>query len=117
MDWNDYMKDVLNDGKEHIEENARYCDTWEEMEESLFLSDSVTGNGSGSYTFCTETAKGNVAGIIFDDDAIEAFREYGYEGIPTERGPEAVDVIARCIALGYVGGELESYYDEIREAA
>ena len=117
MDWKDYEREVLEDAKECIEENAKYFDTWDEMYDELFLNDSVTGNGSGSYTFCAATARENVEGIIFDDDAIEAFREYGYEGIPTEKGPEGVDVIARCIALGYVSGELEEHFDEVREAA
>lgn len=117
MNWKDYEREVLEDAKEYIEENAKYYDTWDEMYDELFLSDYVTGNGSGSYTFCTETAKENVVGIIFDDDAISAFRDFGYEGIPTEKGPESVDVIARCIALGYVSGELEMYFDDTRYAA
>lgn len=117
MNWKDYEQEVLEDGKEYIEENASYYDTWDEMYEGLFIADQVTGNGSGSYTFCTETAKENVAGIIFDDDAISAFRDFGYEGIPTEKGPESVDVIARCIALGYVSGEIERCFDDTRYAA
>lgn len=82
------------------------------MYDLLFTDDSVTGNGSGSYTFSSAKAAELVSGIIFDHEAIWVFREYGYEGIPTEKGPESCDVIARCIALGYVSGELEEYFNE-----
>ena len=115
MNWNDYQEQVKADALEAIEENARYYDDWDEMNDALFIDDSVTGNGSGSYTFNTAKAAENVAGIIFEEDAIEAFKEYGYEGIPTKEGAEACDVIARCIALGYVSGELEEAFEEARE--
>lgn len=115
MNWNDYMEQVKADALEAIEEKARYYDDWDEMNDALFIDDSVTGNGSGSYTFNTAKAAENVAGIIFDDDALEAFAELGYDGIPTKEGAEACDVIARCIALGYVSGELEEAFEEARE--
>ena len=115
MTWNDYMEQVKADALDAIEENASYHEDWESMEESLWIDDSVTGNGSGSYTFNTAKAAENVAGIIFDDDALEAFAELVYDGIPTKEGAEACDVIARCIALGYVSGELEEAFEEARE--
>ena len=115
MTWNDYMEQVKADALDAIEENASYYEDWDEMEEALWIDDSVTGNGSGSYTFNTAKAAENVAGIIFDDDALEAFAELGYDGIPTKEGAEACDVIARCIALGYVSGELEEAFEEARE--
>lgn len=115
MTWNDYMEQVKADALEAIEENASYYEDWDEMNEALWIDDSVTGNGSGSYTFNTAQAAENVAGIIFDDDALEAFAELGYDGIPTKEGAEACDVIARCIALGYVSGELEEAFEEARE--
>ena len=114
MDWNDYQDDVKADAMDAIKENAEYCDTWDDMYDSLFVDDSVTGNGSGSYYFNAAKAAEAVFGIIFDDDAVEEFKALGYEGIPTEEGPEACDVIARCICLGLVSGELEEYYNELR---
>lgn len=117
MNWNEYMEMVEADAKAAINENAEYHNDWEDMYESLFIDDSVTGNGSGSYYFNSAKAEEAVQGIIFEDDAIEAFKEYGYEGIPTEKGAEACDVIARCIALGYVSSELEEYFDELKEEA
>ena len=114
MDWNDYQNEVKADAMDAIKENVEYCDTWDDMYDSLFVDDSVTGNGSGSYYFNTAKAEEAVSGIIFDADAVEEFRGMGYDGIPTEEGAETCDVIARCIALGLVAGELEDYYNELR---
>ena len=110
MDWEGYKTQVLSDGKDAIDDGREYNDTWDEMYDSLFLDDSVTGNASGSYPFNTARAKENVAGIVFDEHALDAFKCAGYEGIPTDRGAETCDVIARCIALEYVSDELRDYY-------
>lgn len=117
MDWNEYMEAVKADAKEAIKENLDYCEDWESTYEGLFIDDSVTGNGSGSYYCNSAKAKEAVEGIIFEDEAIEAFKEYGYDGIPTEKGAESCDVIARCICLDYVIDELEEYFDELKEEA
>lgn len=114
MDWDDYQNEVKADAMDAIKENVEYCDTWDDMYDSLFVDDSVTGNGSGSYYCNTYKAEEAVSGIIFDADAVNDFRAYGYVGIPTEEGAEACDVIARCIALDFVSGELEEYYNELR---
>lgn len=115
MNFTDYIAQVKEDAKQAIEENARYCSDWEEMNDLLFTDDSVTGNGSGSYTFNSYEAEQNIAHAIFDPEVIERFTEYGYTGIPTEKGAEAVDVIIRCIALGELSGELEGFYNETVE--
>ena len=115
MKWTDYREAVREDAKEYMRDNWHYFDSFEDFTDSVFTADSVTGNGSGSYTFNTAKAAENVAGIIFDDDAIEAFREYGYEGIPTDKGPEAVDVIARCYWVSLLSSELEDYWEELKQ--
>ena len=117
MNWNDYKEAVKADAIEAIKENASWYGDWDAMIDGLFFDDSVTGNASGSYTFCTQTAAENVAGIIFDEDALEAFSENGYDGIPTKLGPESCDVIARCIALGEIvyTDEFEAIYNAERE--
>lgn len=114
MNWEDYKSAVVSDARDVIKDEHENYEDWQELYDDLFIDDSVTGNGSGSYTFSTARAAENVKGIIFDSEAIEAFRDMGYEGVPTERGPEACDVIARCCALGYVSGELESYFAEMK---
>ena len=117
MKWTDYREQVREDAKEHMRDNWEYYkdEDFQNCYDSLFVADDVTGNGSGSYTFNTAKATENVAGIIFDDDAIEMFKMFGYEGIPTDKGPEAVDVIARCLWLGELSSELEDYFEELKQ--
>ncbi len=115
MLWSEYQEEVKSDAMEAIKENLEYNDSWDEMYDSLFMDDSVTGNASGSYYFNTAKAAEAVSGIIFDDEAITEFEYMGYDGIPTEEGAETCDVIARCICLGLVSGELEEYYDSLTE--
>lgn len=115
MLWSEYMDEVKSDAMDAIEENLEYNDSWDEMYDSLFMDDSVTGNASGSYYFNTAKATEAVSGIIFDSDAVDEFKAMGYDGIPTEEGAETCDVIARCICLGLVSGELEEYYDSLTE--
>lgn len=116
MDWNEYQEEVKADAMESIKENMEYANDWGEMYEMLFVDDSVTGNGSGSYYFNSAKAAEAVSEIIFDEEAVDEFKAMGYDGIPTEMGAESCDVIARCIALGLVSAELEDYYNGLIEA-
>lgn len=113
MDWSEYKEEVKADAIEAIKENLNYVDSWEEMYDDLLMDDSVTGNGSGSYYFNSYKAEQAVSGIIFDEEVVNKFKAFGYDGIPTEMGAETCDVIARCIALGFVFGELEDFYDQL----
>lgn len=115
MLWSEYQEEVKSDAMDAIKENMEYNDSWDEMYDSLFMDDSVTGNASGSYYCNSDKAAEAISGIIFDDEAITEFEHMGYDGIPTEEGAEACDVIARCICLGLVSGELEEYYDSLTE--
>ena len=117
MDWNEYQEQVKADAMESISENMEYANNWEEMYDMLFVDDSVTGNGSGSYYFNSAKAAEAVGEIIFDEEVVDEFRGMGYDGIPTEMGAESCDVIARCIVLGLVSAELEDYYNSLIEAA
>lgn len=115
MLWSEYMDEVKSDAMDAIKENLEYNDSWDEMYDSLFMDDSVTGNASGSYYFNRWKAEEAVSGIIFDSDAVEEFKLFGYDGIPTEEGAESCDVIARCICLELAAGELEEYYDSLTD--
>lgn len=115
MLWSEYMDEVKSDAMDAIKESLEYNDSWDEMYDSLFMDDSVTGNASGSYYFNSYKAEEAISGIIFDSDAVNEFKAAGYDGIPTEEGAETCDVIARCICLGLVSGELEEYYDSLTD--
>ena len=104
MDFNDYIEETRTNARAAIVELLTYDHNMDhdDIYDSLFTDDSVTGNGSGSFTFNTYKAQENVADLIWDDDFIDVLHEYGYESVPVEQGPEALDVIARCLALSYV---------------
>lgn len=114
MDFKEYCDNVLSDAKEFIDENIEYYDGWDEMQEALFLDDSVTGNASGSYYCNAAKAREAVSDAIFDDEAIAAVREFGFDHIPTENGPETCDVILRLVALDTVLYQLEEYYEDLQ---
>lgn len=109
MNWNDYREEVKNDAISYLEENREYFKDmeWYEVEDHLMMEDAVTGNASGSYTFSTYKAKENIADIIWDEEVIGRFYAFGYDGIPLEKGPEAIDVIARVIAFYEVSYDIE----------
>lgn len=75
----------------------------EELNDALFCEDSVTGNGSGSYTFNRWTARDYVLDNL--DLAKEAYEEFGLgssefgEDIWNEEW-EKIDVTIRCYLLG-----------------
>lgn len=101
----DDVKDRLGDYDPRGED-----ETLEEYQERLYESfwtdDSVTGNGSGSYTFSSAKAREFVlAGI---EQVIEACREFDISfGELVEAGEwERLDVTARCYYLSQAIGEV-----------
>lgn len=101
----DYYENVKDDVENYINENKEYfkATDLEELEEELnnqcWISDSVTGKGSGSYTFNTYKAEENLNGNW--DLLLEALEEFGCSEInPIEKGAEWCDVTIRCYVLG-----------------
>ena len=114
----DYREAVLNDVKEWIEDNEYYItgyETREDLEEYLnevlWTADSVTGNGSGSYTFSSYDAGVNLAGNF--DLLREALEEFGGSMDVLKDGEEACDVTIRCYLLGE---SISTALDELEEA-
>ena len=118
----DYRKEMKNDIEEYIRENVNkgdYSDkdeAYEALNDDLWTADSVTGNGSGSYTFSRSTAKEYVTDNI--ELATEALREFctPAEDIADKflnEDWEYFDVSIRCYLLGEVLEEaLEELEDE-----
>lgn len=107
MERYDYYAAVTEDVKNYIEENVNindfdnkneFCDY---VNEQCWISDSVTGNGSGSYTFSTWKAEENLC-HNFDliKDTEDEFGELDMSN------PEAIDVSIRCYLLGQVCNEV-----------
>lgn len=124
----DYLEAVKADVKQWIDDNMDIendilngefedKDAIEEyLNDTLWTADSVTGNGSGSYTFSTYEAEENLCHNL--DLLGEALREFGNgPEYLIENGAEAADVTIRCYLLGQAIAEvLEGIEDEIEAA-
>lgn len=79
-------------------------DVYDTLYDELICDDYITGNASGSYTFCRETAKEMVLNNV--KDVIWALTEYGMLdslGRMLEREDwERIDVITRCYYMGEI---------------
>ena len=106
-----YYENMKDDIKNYIEENYENDELldYDELYDEMFIADSVTGNGSGSYTFNTWKAEENISHNI--DLAQEAYENFGYDGVKFEDGAEAIDVTIRCYFLGSV---LQDVLEELR---
>jgi hypothetical protein len=94
--------EVTSDNREEIEQ---------ELYDTLFIEDSVTGNASGSYTFNRWQAEENIChNLNLLNEALEAFG--GDFGKAVERGAEYCDVTIRCYLLSQAIAEV---LDEVEE--
>ena len=112
-----YLEAMVDDIKDYIDENIN-LDEFEDRQEleeklndDLWTEDSVTGNGSGSYTFDRHKSYENVQG---DLDAMDYIRDLVSEfGVDAETVAEKFldedyeywDVSIRCYLLGQAIGE------------
>lgn len=118
MDFNDYKKQVLADAYEYIDENGGSygADDFDEIYDDMFVSDSITGNGSGSYTFNATQARENIKDVIFDDEFLWYLRDFGENIVDLfQQGAEGIDVSARCFALSAVSSQIEDYFNDWME--
>lgn len=122
MNYNDYRKQVLNDAIAAIDEqfDGGYWDgdtEWDVVYDNLFIDDSVTGNGSGSYFFNAAKAREAVADAIWDEKVLNALSEIGVDGDQIaqylrDNDAESLDVCIRCAMLGEVYSEIEEHFSD-----
>lgn len=108
MERYDYEYAVMRDLKDFLHERIDYAG-WKSNEirahrdklyDDAFVDDSVTGNGSGSYTFSTWQAEEN---LCHNFDLIEEMEEEFGELSKNKRyDAETLDVSIRCMVLGRV---------------
>lgn len=90
---------LREDGRDSVEEK---------FNDELWVDDSVTGNGSGSYTFNAYAAEENLSHNM--DLLAEACAEFGDDvGDAIRRGAEYCDVTIRCYMLR---GAISEFLDE-----
>lgn len=114
MEKYDYRAQVKSDIEDYIKDSvdmSKY-DSREEMEEDLneklWLADSVTGNASGSYTCNRWEAEENLChNLDLLEDACNSFGDEGFNIL--KKGPEAADVTIR---LYLAPQELSKVLDE-----
>ena len=117
MEKYNYLENVTADAKRAILKNLNYWDfiDREELEAianvSLWVNDSVTGNGSGSYTFSTWKAEENLCHNM--DELEDACDELGQDlGKAVKQGAEHCDVTIRCYLLEQA---ISAAIDELEE--
>jgi hypothetical protein len=118
MEKYNYYEAMKEDIKNYIAENYTaeelnekmlgFDDFLEELNEDLWTVDSVTGNGSGSYTFSREKAKDYILSDSENVDLLrEALKEFCVDGDTMAKKFlseewEYFDVTVRCYILGGV---------------
>lgn len=118
MERYDYLEAVKEDVKNYIEENGikvtseNRDELEEQLNDDLFCDDSVTGNGSGSYTFNAWRAEEYLCHNL--DLLAEACEELGSSMDILKDGAEACDVTIRCYLLNQAISEV---LDELEEEA
>ena len=120
MTYEDYINDIIVDGKQYIEEFLEYNKNadLDEIIDSMFVS-SVTGNDNGSYYCNSYKAKQAVKDVIFEDWFKDMCDEFGVferkDVIDFLYDPESLDVSVRCYLLGSseVIEAFENYYSEL----
>lgn len=117
-----YLENIKADVLDYIKENYEEEDfanlDYNELYDEMFIADSVTGNGSGSYTFNTWKAEENISHNM--DLLVDALEEFGYLTIDglnevirkiRSNGAEWADVTIRCYLLGQA---LQEVLEELR---
>jgi hypothetical protein len=109
----DYIRE--NYTAEEIAEKLEERDDWaEELNDDMWTADSVTGNGSGSYTFNTWRAEEYLAHNW--DILAEALAEFCCDDCnPIKKGAEWCDVTIRCYLLGQAINEALDSLEEERD--
>ena len=104
MERYDYLEAIKEDVLNYINENnivvtsENRDEVEQDLNDTLFTCDSVTGNASGSYTFNAWTAEEYLCHNW--ELLAEALTEFGCDMSYLEKGAEACDVIIRCYMLG-----------------
>ena len=116
-----YLEAMKNDIREYIEENEieinqdNRDEIEEQLNEDLWINDSVTGNASGSYTFNSYKAKQNLEGN--EDLVREMCQEFCIDAETIadkflNEEYEYFDVSVRCYLLGQA---IAAVLDDIEE--
>jgi len=119
MEKYDYYKSVKEDIKQRLNDwfDFNSIDDYSDIDEVIsavyddfFNSDSITGNGSGSYTFNSWKAEENLCHNM--DLLKEALDEFGGDFNNYIESAESCDVVIRCYVLGQLVGDVVKEFVE-----
>lgn len=102
--------DIFHEYREEIESNIDDWFRYNEVEfekpedlekyyDTLWVADDITGNASGSFYCNAAKAEVKVQSVIFSEELLDMFKEFGYDRVPLEKGAEFIDVSIRCFLL------------------
>lgn len=92
MNKKQYLDNLLIDGKEYLDDayqwdnEASFDEVYPEMELV------ITGNDNGSYYCNSRRAEEAVSDVLWDEDVVDSVRDLGYDGMPTHKGAEALEL-------------------------
>lgn len=112
MNKQEYLEEILESGKEWIDDyfygsfdpSDEFSDIYDDMQMV------ITGNDNGSFYCSSAKAREAISDAMWDEEVVDLIRELGYDGIPTDKGPEAVDVMIRYALVGEIYSDLEEYF-------
>lgn len=119
MEKYDYYKSVKEDIKQRLNDwfDFNSINDYSDIDEVIsavyddfFNSDSITGNGSGSYTFNSWKAEENLCHNM--DLLKEALDEFGGDFNNYIESAESCDVVIRCYVLGQLVGDVVKEFVE-----
>lgn len=114
MNRQEYLEEVKADLEDYIAHNYEHGDTISESKlyDDAFVSDSVTGNASGSY-YCNSYKAQQALGWDIEDKVEEI--ELNFGEIPNDKRYdwEYLDVSVRCMLLGEAIAELKKEYETV----
>lgn len=121
MEKYDYYKSVKEDIKQGLNDwfDFKNIEDYSSIDEVIYdayndflNSDSITGNGSGSYTFSSWKAEENLCHNM--DLLKEALDEFGGDFNGYIESAEACDVVIRCYVFGQlIGDVVKEFVEEI----
>lgn len=124
MENYNYLEAVTDDVREYVkneidlsEWKGRADELAEQLNDDLWICDSVTGNASGSY-YCNAWKAEEALAHNWDLLA-EALEDFGQDGTDVlKQGAEAMDVTIRCYLLGQaIAKVIEELEEELEESA
>lgn len=114
MYFSDYIDETRQNVLDAFANNPELVNEDEDYIYKVLLEDdSVTGNGSGSYTGSAQEARENIIECMFESDPMSMLEDIGYTLTTiANNGPEGLDVLFRCQALHTL--DLEKLAEEFK---